>query len=158
MNISHRAAQAEDYAQAHQLIRELAIYENAEQEVELSLEEFIKDATASPPAFQLQVALLDEKQVIGMALYYEIYSTWKGRIVYLDDLVVTEQYRRAGVGTILLHHVIAYARERRARQVRWHVLDWNEPAIQFYQSIGAKPMDGWTGYRMSGETLLRFGS
>ncbi len=149
MSFTIRKALPQDFEAAHQLIRELAEYENAAEEVELTLEDFTQDGTANPPAFHLHVAVNQNEQVIGMALYYVIYSTWKGQIVYLDDLVVTKDYRRSGLGTQLLSEVIKFARERRARQLRWHVLDWNEPAINLYKKIGVKIESEWDTCKMT---------
>ena len=149
MSFSIRKAAEQDFEQAYKLIKELAAYEKAPEEVELSLQEFKSDGSANPPAFQLRVAEASDGSIVGMALFYVIYSTWKGKIVYLDDLVVTEQYRRSGVGSALMDQVIAYARELKARQLRWHVLDWNEPAINLYKKMGVKIETEWDTCKMS---------
>ncbi len=149
MKINIRKAQQSDFQQAHELIKELAEYEKAAHEVQLPLNEFVKDGTADPPAFHLHVAVNEEQQVVAMALYYIIYSTWKGKIVYLDDLVVTEKYRRSGLGSRLMKEVIRFAIAQQARQLRWHVLDWNEPAINLYKKMGAKIESDWDTCKMT---------
>lgn len=156
-----RPGTAADAPAAYQLICELAQYEKALEEVALSLEEFVKDGFGSnPPAYQLRVAdeYDDQHQllgVVGMALFYISYSTWKGRVVYLDDLVVTERHRRSGIGKLLLQSVMDFARAEQVRQVRWHVLDWNEPAIRFYKKINARLEDNWITCKVTDMNTLQ---
>ncbi len=157
IHIRQAASQA-DFAAAHRLIKELAAFEEAAEEVTLSLEQFIVDGSGENPLYQLTLAEFckenGDKEIVGMCLYYTIYSTWKGKILYLDDLVVTEAFRRKGVGKLLVAHLFDYARTIEANQVRWHVLDWNEPAIQFYRKLNMKLEDDWITCKLSKAQLM----
>ena len=115
------------------------------------------DFSASGPAdasFEGSGSIADLLQgIIGMALFYTAYSTWKGRMLYLEDLVVTEAARRGGYGRQLFEAVLDEARATGAKLLKWQVLDWNEPAIGFYKSFGAVAKDEWTTYRLTGDAL-----
>ncbi len=152
-----RTATRKDAAAAHQLICELAEFENALAEVTNSLEQFEEDGFGTNPLYHLKVAEeIDEKgntKVVGMCLFYVIYSTWKGKIVYLDDLVVTQSHRRLGIGKQLVDALFREAYKMNANQVRWHVLDWNEPAIQFYKGLGMKLENDWITCKLSKKQL-----
>ncbi|MGE6528647.1 N-acetyltransferase family protein [Pseudomonas sp. NPDC077382] len=153
MSLTIRPASRDDAALILRFITELAIYERAEHEVktdvagiESSL--FAEDASAS--------ALICERdgQPIGYAVYFFNYSTWLGRNgLYLEDLYVTPEARGTGAGKALLKHMARLAVSRGCGRFEWSVLDWNEPAIQFYESLGARPQDEWTTYRLTGEAL-----
>ena len=136
-----RWAERSDAQAAHALIHELATYEKAPQEHTCTLEQFTEDGFGSRPSYKLLVA--EEKaQVLGIALFFDYYSTWKGRCLYLDDLIVTEKERGRGIGKMLMDKLMAYAEEGGYHSVRWQVLDWNEPAINFYRSRYAASFDG----------------
>lgn len=124
------------------LIKELAIFEREPDAVEVSLDQLVLDGFGPQARFQCFVG---EKQgrIQGMALCYPRYSTWKGLVIHLEDLVVTEAARGMGLGGDLLTEVIRYARDHGARRVSWEVLDWNEPAIDFYESRGARVLRDW---------------
>lgn len=126
--IIERANRA-DLPAIHQLVRELAIYEKAESEFVASLEDYCRDFDAG--IFE-SIVVRFEGQVAGMVLYYMTYSTWKGRMLYLEDFVVLEKYRGEGLGQLLFDAFLDRARELECRLVKWQVLDWNEPAINFY--------------------------
>ncbi|MEM6316285.1 MAG: GNAT family N-acetyltransferase [Bacteroidota bacterium] len=130
MNITIRPATAADLPSVYQLVISLAVYENAENEVTATLEDYEKDFKAG--IFQAHVAEMDGK-VVGMVLYYMTYSTWKGKMLYLEDFVVHEQYRRYGIGQLLWDELELEAKRQGCRLLKWQVLDWNEPAIQFYK-------------------------
>lgn len=160
-HITVRVAQTPaDYAAAFALVNELAAYEKAAHEVTLTLEQFIADGQGSHPLYQLRVAEISgldnnpEPQIAGMALFYTMYSTWKGKIVYLDDVVVQEKYRRYGIGQHLMNTVLDYARTQNAAQVRWHVLDWNTPAIRFYEKMQVRLEPEWITCKMDKELLF----
>lgn len=143
MEIKVRKARRKDIPAIHELVRELAIYEKAEEEFVASLEDYHRDFAEG--VFEALVALRDE-EVVGMALYYLTYSTWKGKMMYLEDFVVKEAHRRSGVGQRLFDAFLEDAREKGCRLVKWQVLDWNQPALDFYeknQSIIEK--DWWNG-------------
>lgn len=147
MPIYIRPGTAADAAAAYQLIAELAEYEKSPQEVTVSLEQFIEDGFGERPHYRLLVAEHTTsdyaKAIVGIAIFYDAYSTWKGKTIYLDDLVVSEAYRRYGIGKQLINALLDIARQENANQVRWHVLNWNEPAIRFYQRMGVKMEPEW---------------
>lgn len=131
-NIIIRKAEPNDFVQVYELIKELAVFENEPNEPSNSLKKFIEEGTAKNPRFQVLVAD-DAGKIVGIALYYYGYSSWKGSMLYLDDLVIKESYRKHGIGKKLMDELISIAKEERINQMRWHVLDWNENAINFYK-------------------------
>ena len=134
MNI--RRAEKKDCPRLLELIRELAVYEKAPEEVTVSLEHFEESGFGEKPVWWAFVA--EENQIVlGFALYYIRYSTWKGQRMYLEDLIVTEQARGKGIGKLLMNRLIEETKERNLKGMVWQVLDWNEPAINFYKKIGA---------------------
>lgn len=130
MSVQIRKATQDDISAIHDLVRELAIYEKAEQEFIASQEEYRRDFADG--VFQCQVAESDD-QVVGMVLYYMTYSTWKGKMMYLEDFVVREAFRQKGIGQMLFDAFLAAAKKEGCRMVKWQVLDWNAPAIAFYE-------------------------
>ena len=140
MNIKLRTASKEDLPEVISLIKELAEYERAAHEVKITLEELIQDGFGEHPLYWIILAEIDGK-IVGMSFYYIRYSTWTGRNLYLEDIVVKEQYRGHGVGKLLFEETIKIAKEMKVRQMMWQVLDWNEPAINFYKKYNAE-LDG----------------
>ncbi len=130
MDIRIRIAQKEDIPAIHQLVRELAIYEKEEAAFTATLEDYYQDFTDH--VFEAQVAIADN-QVVGMILYYMTYSTWKGKMLYLEDFVVQEAFRGKGIGQKLFDAYLDTARAKGCRLTKWQVLDWNQPAIDFYE-------------------------
>jgi GNAT superfamily N-acetyltransferase len=130
MSLRIRQAKQDDIPAIHDLVRELAIYEKAEQEFIASQEEYRRDFADG--VFQCQVAESDG-QVVGMVLYYMTYSTWKGKMMYLEDFVVREAFRQKGIGQMLFDAFLAAAKKEGCRLVKWQVLDWNTPAVAFYE-------------------------
>ncbi|MFK7971156.1 MAG: N-acetyltransferase family protein [Bacteroidia bacterium] len=130
------------------LIHELAEYEKEPDAVDTTVESLTKDGFGDNPCFQIFVAEDDEKGVIGIALFFIGYSTWKGRMLYLDDLVVKEAMRGQGIGRALLDRLIQHSQEEEVQVVCWQVLDWNMPAIEFYKSVGTTIVDGWLNCRV----------
>ena len=156
MNIVIRDAQARDAAQIHAFIVELAIYEKAEHEVIASAAD-IERSLFEPGSPARGLICEINGQPVGFAVYFLSYSTWLGRKgLYLEDLYVSPQHRGSGAGKRLLRHLAQLAFDSGCGRFEWSVLDWNEPAIQFYQSLGAKPQAEWVRYRMAGETLKQF--
>lgn len=123
------------------LIKELAVYEKAPDEVTVSLSHFEESGFGNKPVWWAFVAE-EQDTIIGFALYYIRYSTWKGQRMYLEDLVVTEKARGKGVGKLLLDALIAEAKEKNLNGIVWQVLEWNEPAIHFYKKYYNANMDG----------------
>jgi GNAT superfamily N-acetyltransferase len=140
------------------LVRQLARYERSEAAVEATEEDFRRALFApAPVVFALVAGLAGD--IIGMAVYFVSFSTWTGRHgLYLEDLFVVPQQRSRGVGRALLGALAARAVERGWARLEWAVLDWNQPAIDFYRSLGAVPADEWTTFRLSGPALAELGS
>ncbi|TWO69147.1 GNAT family N-acetyltransferase [Caenimonas sedimenti] len=151
-----RAAQADDARLILRFIRELAIYEKAEHEVEAS-EADIRASLFDPggPARALMCTV--DGEYAGFAVYFFNYSTWQGRKgLYLEDLYLTPAHRNVGAGKALLQHLARIAVAEGCGRFEWSVLDWNEPALQFYRSIGAWPMAEWVKHRLAGPALIEF--
>jgi len=148
MNIILRKAEKKDCPRLLELIQELADYEKAPQEVTVSLEHFEESGFGSNPVWWAFVAELplpsgEGYEVNGFALYYIRYSTWKGQCVYLEDLLVTEKMRGKGLGKLLFEKVIEETKARNFKRMVWQVLDWNEPAINFYKKYNATLDPEW---------------
>ena len=142
MEIKIRRAVSKDCPRLLELIQELAVYEKAPQEVTVSLEHFEKSGFGEQPVWWAFVAE-DEKGIQGFALYYIRYSTWKGQTLYLEDIIVTAERRGQGIGGKLFEQILAEAKERKLVRVVWQVLEWNEPAINFYKKYDALLEAGW---------------
>lgn len=137
------------------LIKELAVYEKAPNEVENTIEEMIKDGFTENPIYYLLVA--EENETIkGIAIYYYKYSTWKGKCLFLEDIVVTESERGKGIGAKLFEEVILIAKEKKVRRMEWQVLDWNEPAINFYKKYNANLDPEWINGKLVYSQLQEF--
>lgn len=155
-DIEIRQATAEDAALVLRFITELAIYEKAENEV-IANESDIKNTLFGGDSSTRAVICSIDKLPVGFAVYFFNYSTWLGQHgLYLEDLYISPKSRGAGAGMALLKYLAGIAVSRNCGRFEWSVLDWNEPAIQLYQSIGAKPQDEWVGYRLSGLALEEF--
>lgn len=147
-----REAGSKDLEAVHNLIQELAEYEKAPDEVSLTLEQLKADFERDKPGFGILVAVWNE-QIVGMALYYFTYSTWKGRCLYLEDMVVKSQCRNQGIGTKLFENLITIAAQNSAQRMAWQVLDWNEPAIRFYKKYNAYLDPSWVNGKFSGDQI-----
>ena len=148
-----RPATAEDAALILRFITDLAIYENAEDEV-IATESDIRDSLFSSDSTASALICNIDNVAVGFAVYFFNYSTWLGKNgLYLEDLYVTPEHRGTGAGIALLKHLAKIAVSRNCGRLEWSVLDWNEPAIRFYLSIGAKSQDEWVGYRLTGKAL-----
>jgi GNAT superfamily N-acetyltransferase len=150
--IQIRKGTIDDLPQVLQLIQELAEYEKAPNEVTNTLEDMQRDGFGERPIFEFFVAE-DQEAIVGIALYYTAYSTWKGRTIYLEDLVVTERLRRSGIGKKLFDIVAEEAKRLGAKRFRWQVLEWNEPAIAFYKKIGADLDGEWMNCTMTEQQI-----
>ena len=148
MSYQIRKGRREDLPEVLALIKELAEYERAADEVENTLEQLEADGFGPQPFYGFYVAE-EEGRLLGIALYYYRYSTWKGKSLYLEDIVVTESTRGRGMGKQLFDQMVREAREQDCHQVNWQVLDWNEPAINFYKKLGADLDGEWINCRLN---------
>lgn len=137
-----RRAVVEDCPQLLTLVRELATYERAPDAVTLSLEQFIESGFNEHPIWWAFVAE-DKQHIIGFALYYLRFSTWKGPRMYLEDIIVTDAYRGKGIGYLLMQQLIQEAQKKQLNGIQWQVLEWNEPAINFYKKFNASFDPEW---------------
>ncbi|MCJ7465731.1 MAG: GNAT family N-acetyltransferase [Maribacter sp.] len=137
-----REAKATDMPEVWQLIKELAVFEKEANAVEITVADLTNDGFGANKRFQCFVAE-SSRTLVGMALVYPRYSTWKGAVIHLEDLIVTQTMRGSGLGTALLDEVVKYAARLGVKRISWEVLDWNEPAIKFYQAKGAAVMRDW---------------
>ncbi len=135
--IQIRRAEKKDCVRILELINELAIYEKAPEEVTVTLEHFVESGFGYKPVWWAFVAESNDT-ILGFALYYIRYSTWKGQRMYLEDILVTEAARGKGIGALLMNQLIVEAKEKNFSGMLWQVLDWNEPAINFYKKYQAK--------------------
>ena len=142
-----REARKGDEHAIHGLISELALYEKAPNEVTNTVEKLAVDLFVDKVCEALVVEN-EEQQVVGFALHYESYSTWKGRCLYLEDFYIQPEFRRGGIGSRLFTRVVEIARERGAKRMDWQVLDWNEPAIEFYKKHDALLDPEWVNGRL----------
>jgi GNAT superfamily N-acetyltransferase len=136
MNITLRKAEREDCSRLLELVKELAVYERAPREVTVTLEHFEKSGFGTRPVWWAIVAEVDGR-VEGFALYYIRFSTWKGQRMYLEDFIVTEKMRGKGLGKLLFDQLIKVAKKKQFHGIQWQVLEWNEPAINFYKKYNA---------------------
>lgn len=148
MKIEIRRAVKEDCVRLLELVKELAEYERAPNEVTVTLEHFTESGFGSNPVWWAFVAETDENKndpsrIVGFALYYIRFSTWKGQRMYLEDIIVTQNMRGKGIGKLLMDRLLEEAKEKKLSAVVWQVLDWNEPAINFYKKYNASFDGEW---------------
>ena len=155
MDILIRKGEPKDVKAVLQLIQELANYEKAPQEVEVTEEELLNDGFGEHPVYELIVAELNN-DVVGIALFYTKYSTWKGKCIYLEDLVVTTSMRQKGIGSLLFEAVAKVGKTRQVKRMEWQVLEWNEPAIQFYKKYNANIDPEWYNGKLVFDQLQTF--
>lgn len=142
----------DDLPSVLELIKELAIFEKEPEQVHNTVKQLENDAFGEDPIFNFFVAV-DDNSVVGAAIYFTMYSTWKGKCIYLDDLIVTERSRRDGVGAKLFKAVIHETHKVNAKQLHWQVLDWNEPAIEFYKKYNASFDNEWINCKLNKEQI-----
>jgi len=142
MNINIRLATKSDMPEVLNLIKELATFEKEPNAVEVTVDELQEDGFSDSPEFICLVAEMNKK-IQGMALAYKRYSTWKGKVLHLEDLIVKRESRGMQIGTRLLDEIVKYAFKTGVKRISWEVLDWNQPAIEFYNKKGAKIKEDW---------------
>ncbi|HSV10159.1 MAG TPA: GNAT family N-acetyltransferase [Hanamia sp.] len=149
MEIQIRKAEKKDCNAMMELINELAVYEKAPEEVTVDFNHFVESGFGEKPVWWAFVAEV-ENQVVGFALYYIRYSTWKGQRMYLEDILVNEPFRGKGIGKLLFDKLIEEAKEKKLPAMVWQVLEWNEPAINFYKKYEGVNFDGeWVNCSLS---------
>lgn len=154
--ITIHQATIEDSKLIHKFIRDLAVYEKAESEVLATVADIENALFRSTTTTHALICSIDNEP-IGFAVYFFNFSTWLGKHgLYLEDLYIAPEYRGAGAGKALLKHLAKIAVSNNCGRFEWSVLDWNEPAIQFYRSIGAEPQNEWVSYRLAGKSLETF--
>ena len=159
-----RKAVKEDMKSVLDLIQELAVFEKEPTAVVITVEDLVRDGFSANPLFYCFVAEVDSdpseseqaKQIIGIALYYYRYSTWKGKTIHLEDLIVKENKRGTGAGFALYSEIIRQGKRDNVRRIEWAVLDWNTPAIDFYKKTGAKVLDDWRVAQMDETGINEF--
>ncbi len=166
MNI--RKGKPEDMSEVLALIQELAHFEKEPDAVLITVDDLIRDGFGETPLFHVFVAEVESnpspnnhrdeqvKQIVGIALYYYRYSTWKGKTIHLEDLIVKESMRGTGLGYALYSEIIKQAQKDKVRRIDWNVLDWNTPAIDFYEKTGAKVFKDWCVAQMDEAGIAHF--
>ncbi len=155
MGYTIRKARIEDMEQVLNLVQELADFEKEPDAVEVTKDDLVKDGFGEQKMFQCFVAET-EKGIVGIALVYPRYSTWKGPVIHLEDLIVSENMRGTGLGTALLDQVVKYGAELGVKRISWEVLDWNEPAIDFYEKKGANVLRDWDVVHLDEEGIKNY--
>lgn len=155
-SITIREGTTEDVAQIYHFIRELAVYEKALEEVTTD-EPMLREALFGNTARAFPLICELDGTAVGFAIYFYNFSTWLGKYgIFLEDLYVSPEYRGHGAGKALLQYLARKAVDEGCGRFEWNVLDWNEPAISFYEACGAVPMSEWVGYRLQGTALETF--
>ena len=155
MNIRIRIARKEDCSGILGLIKELAVFERAPDQVVLSEQDLQRDGFSKTPLFKCFVATVDDS-IVGIALFYPRYSTWKGSTLHLEDLIVSKKFTGKGIGSGLYKEFIRYAYQQGVQRVEWAVLDWNSNAIDFYKRSGAQVFDDWRIVQMTREQMEEY--
>lgn len=155
MSIVIRKGKKEDMKSVLGLIQELATFEREPNAVVVTVADLERDGFSDHPLFQTFIAEYND-EIVGMALIYNRYSTWKGKTIHLEDLIVKENKRQFGIGKALYDAVLLYAANQKVKRVEWVVLDWNTPAINFYEKTGATILNDWKTAQMSEENLIKY--
>ncbi|WP_283640449.1 GNAT family N-acetyltransferase [Mesonia mobilis] len=155
MEFQVRKATKNDMPSVLKLINELAVYEREPDAVEVTVADLERDGFGDQPLFNCFVAEAEDK-IVGMALFYNRYSTWKGKTIHLEDLIVNEDYRGKGIGVQLYKKVMQFALEENIKRVEWVVLDWNTPAVNFYKNTGASVFSEWDTVQFDQDSIKKF--
>ena len=150
-----RKATKKDMQSVLELIQELAIFEKEPDAVLVTVDDLVRDGFSENPLFQCFVAE-EENNITGMALFYYRYSTWKGKTIHLEDLIVKESKRGTGAGFALYKEIIKQGKAENVRRIEWNVLDWNTAAIDFYEKSGAKILEDWRVVHMDETGIVNF--
>ncbi|PWA05540.1 GNAT family N-acetyltransferase [Flavobacterium psychrotolerans] len=159
-----RKGRKEDMPAILDLIKELAVFEKEPEAVVVTVNDLVRDGFGENPLFHTFVATINNdssdseqaEQIVGMALYYYRYSTWKGRTIHLEDLIVKEEMRGSGLGHALYKEIVAQGKKDKVRRIEWNVLDWNTPAIDFYEKSGAVVLNDWRVAQMDSNGINEF--
>ncbi|QGK76671.1 GNAT family N-acetyltransferase [Flavobacterium sp. SLB02] len=158
MNI--RKGNPEDMESVLGLIQELAIFEKEPEAVVITVDDLVRDGFGEKPLFNVFVAEIQDesgnKEIVGIALYYYRYSTWKGKTIHLEDLIVKEKMRGTGLGSALYAEIMKQGKKDNVRRIEWNVLAWNTPAVKFYQNSGAKILEDWQVVQMDENGINSF--
>ncbi|GGD20518.1 GNAT family N-acetyltransferase [Hyunsoonleella pacifica] len=155
MELIIRDSKKEDMPQVLNLIKALAVFEKEPEAVEVTVKDLEYDGFGKQPQFHCFVAEVDNK-IEGIALVYNRYSTWKGRAIHLEDLIVSEAMRGHGIGSKLLDEVVKYGHKLGVKRINWEVVDWNTPAIEFYEKNGANVMRDWDVVQLNEEGIKNY--
>ena len=155
MEFQVRKATKNDMPSVLKLINELAVYEREPDAVEVAVADLERDGFGDQALFNCFVAEAEDK-IVGMALFYNRYSTWKGKTIHLEDLIVNEDYRGKGIGMQLYKKVMQFALEENIKRVEWVVLDWNTPAVNFYKNTGASVFSEWDTVQFDQDSIKKF--
>lgn len=150
--IKIRKGSEKDIEPALGLVKELAVYEKAPDEVEVTVEEMTKWGFGKDKVFNFFVAT-ENKKVVGLALYYYKYSTWKGKCLFLEDIIVTETMRGKGIGKLLFDEIVRVSKKNKVRRLEWQVLEWNDPAINFYKKYNSVFDGEWFNCKLTNHQL-----
>ena len=155
MSFEIREGEKKDMPEVLKLIQELARFENEPDAVEVAVGDLEKDGFGENPLFKIFVAEV-EKKIVGMALFYSRYSTWKGPTIHLEDLIVSESKRNLKIGKSLYSEVLKYGYQQGVKRIEWVVLDWNKPAIDFYKKSGALVLQDWNIVQMDEQAIKKY--
>jgi GNAT superfamily N-acetyltransferase len=155
MNFTIRKGEKKDMSPILGLINELAVFEKEPNAVNITVDDLLENGFKEKPEFNVLVAEF-EGDIVGMALFYNRFSTWDGPSLHLEDLIVTEEYRSKGIGKALYNKVLEFGLTSGKKRVEWVVLDWNTPAIEFYKSTGAKMLNDWNLCQMDSQSIQKY--
>ena len=155
MNFTIRKGEKKDMPSVLELIKELAIFEKEPDAVNISVEDLIENGFKDNPEFNIFVAE-NEGDILGMALFYNRFSTWDGPSLHLEDLIVSEKHRGKGIGKALYDKVLEYGLKSGKNRIEWVVLDWNKVAIDFYESTGANMLTDWNLCQMDKKSIQKY--
>jgi len=155
MDFIIRKGVKEDMSSVLELITELAVFENEPNAVKITVNDLIENGFKESPEFRTFVAEVDQR-IVGMALFYNRFSTWDGKSIHLEDLVVKKSFRGVGIGKALYTKVLEYAYKNNANRAEWVVLDWNKVAVDFYVATGAKMLEDWNLCQMNRTTMQQY--